>query len=335
MSQRKYVKKVAIVGATGTVGSFIVEELLKLGKHEITAITRKSSSAANSVPEGVKVVKVDYDEESTLVNGLKGQNALIITMDTRASPDTQSKLIRAAAAANVPFVLPNEWGCDMADEALGKDVLIGDIELSSRNLVEELGKSSWIGVVTGFWYEYSLGFGKETYGMEWKTRTWTFFDNGETKMNTTTWPQVGRAVAKLLSLPIEPEKKGVPNLSSYKNKFVYVSSFHLSQKDMFAAVLHATGTKESDWKIEYEESDKRFQDARKRLFGGETLAYPQLLYSRVFRDGCNDFEGKYGTVANDVLGLPEEDLYEATKRAIDRAEKGLKYHQTRHQDRHN
>lgn len=104
---------------------------------------------------------------------------------------------------------------------------------------------------------------------------------------------------------------------------------------MFAAVLHATGTKESDWKIEYEESDKRFQDARKRLFGGETLAYPQLLYSRVFRDGCNDFEGKYGTVANDVLGLPEEDLYEATKRAIDRAEKGLKYHQTRHQDRHN
>ncbi|KAI1473796.1 NAD(P)-binding protein [Daldinia eschscholtzii] len=330
MPQANHIKNIAIVGATGTVGKFIVAELLHLWKHEITAITRKSSSASNNIPEGVKVAKVDYDDESTLVDALKGQDALIITMDTRAAPDTQSKLIRAAAAANVPFVLPNEWGCDMADEAMGKDTLIGDIELPTRKLVEELGKSSWIGVVTGFWYEYSLGFGQETYGMDWKTRTWTFFDNGETKMNTTTWPQVGRAVAKLLSLPIEPEKEGVPSLSSYKNKFVYVSSFRLSQKDMFAAVLRVTGTKESDWKIEYEESDKRFQDARMRLFDGDTLAYPQLLYSRVFRDGCNDFEGKYRSVINDVLGLPKEDLDEATRTAIDRAEKSLKYHQAKY-----
>ncbi|KAI8957010.1 NAD(P)-binding protein [Daldinia sp. FL1419] len=330
MPQYNYIKRIAIVGATGTVGSFITEELLKLGKHEITAITRKSSSAANSIPGGVKVAKVDYDDESTLVDGLKGQDVLIITMDTRAAPDTQLKLIRAAAAANVPFVLPNEWGCDMADEAMGKDILIGNIELSSRKLVEDLGKSSWIGVVTGFWYEYSLGFGKETYGMEWKTRTWTFFDDGETKMNTSTWPQVGRAVAKLLSLPIEPENQGAPSLSNYKNKFIYVSSFHVSQKDMFASVLRATGTKESDWKIEYEKSNERFLEAQKRLFNGDALAYPQLLYSRVFRDGCNDFEGKYGNLINDDLGLPKEDIDEATKVAIDRAEKGLKYHQAKY-----
>ncbi|KAI1802336.1 NAD(P)-binding protein [Daldinia bambusicola] len=326
MSQINHVKNIAIVGATGTVGASMVAELLKLGKHEITAITRKSSQAASHIPKGVKVAKVDYDDESTLIDGLKGQDVLIITMDTRAPPDTQSKLIRAAATANVPYVLPNEWGCDMTDEAMGKDILLGELELSTRKLVEELGKSSWIGVTTGFWYELSLGFGKETYGMEWKTRNWTFFDNGETKMNTTTLPQVGRAVAKLLSLPVEPEKEGAPSLSSYKNKFVYVSSFRLSQKDMFAAVLRVTGTKESDWKIEYEESDKRFQDARRRLFDGDTLAYRQLLYSRVFRDGCNDFEGKYGSVANDVLGLPKEDLDEATRNAIDSAEKGITYH---------
>ncbi|KAI2467491.1 NAD(P)-binding protein [Annulohypoxylon bovei var. microspora] len=327
MSPSNYIKKVAIVGATGTVGKFIVEELLKLGKHELTAISRKDSPSASSIPAGVKVAAVDYDDESTLINALQGQEVLVITMHTMAPPDTQLKLVRAAAAANVPYVLPNEWGCDMADEELGKDILLGKAEVPVRKLVEELGKSSWIGVVSGFWYEYSLGFGEPTYGMEWKEKTWTFYDDGETKMNTTTWPQSGRAVAKLLSLPIEPEKEGGPSLSSYKNKFIYVSSFLLSQKDMFAAVLRATGTKESDWTIKYEDSVKRFQDAQKRLFGGDRTAFPTLLYSRTFyKDGVGNFEARRGGLANDILGLPQEDLNEATKIAIDRSEKGLKYH---------
>ncbi|KAI1412334.1 NAD(P)-binding protein [Hypoxylon sp. FL1857] len=326
MSQSNYVKKVAIVGATGTVGSLIVDELLRLGKHEITALTRKDSPAANSIPAGVKIAKVDYDDESTLVDALQGQEVLIITMHTRAPPDTQLKLVRAAAAANVPYVLPNEWGCDMADETLAKDILLGDTEIPVRKLVEELGKSSWIGVVTGFWYSYSLGFGKQTFGMEWKTRTWTWIDDGETKMNTITWPQTGRAVGKLLSLPIEPEKEGGPSLSNYKNKFIYVSSFCVSQKDMFASVLRVTGTKESDWKFEYEESTKRFEEARKQVFGGDMSAFPQLLYSRLwFKDGSGNFEARH-SLANDILGLPKEDLDEATRLAIDRAEKGLKYH---------
>ncbi|KAI0843634.1 NAD(P)-binding protein [Hypoxylon sp. FL0890] len=326
MSQSNYVRKVAIVGATGTVGSLIVDELLKLGKHEVTAITRKDSPAASSIPAGVKIAKVNYDDESTLVDALKGQEVLVITMHTRAPPDTQLKLVRAAAAANVPYVLPNEWGCDMSDEKLAKEILLGNIEIPVRKLVEELGKSSWIGVVTGFWYAYSLGFGKQTYGMEWKTRTWTWFDDGETKMNTITWPQTGRAVGKLLSLPIEPEKEGGPSLSNYKNKFIYVSSFCVTQKDMFASVLRVTGTKESDWKFEYEESAKRYEEAKKQVFSGDQSAFPQLLYSRLwFKDGSGNYEARHG-LANDILGLPKEDLDEATKLAIDRAEKGLKYH---------
>ncbi|KAI1457890.1 NAD(P)-binding protein [Annulohypoxylon moriforme] len=372
MSSSNYIKKVAVVGvskpkapvfytvysqnptnaskATGTVGKFIVEELLKQGKHEVTAISRKDSPAAKSIPEGVKVAAVDYSDESTLVNALKGQEVLIITMNTQAPPDTQFQLIRAAAAANVPYVLPNEWGCDMADEEMGKEILLGNSEVPARKLIEELGKSSWIGVVSGFWYEYSLGMGEQCYGMEVKDKTWTFFDDGETKINTSvskadylgslsdcsghanqfisqTWPQSGRAVAKLLALPIEPETAGGPSLSSYKNKFVYVSSFLVSQKDMFASVLRVTGTKESDWTIKYEDSTKRYQEAQKKVFGGDRTAFPTLLYSRIFyKDGVGNFEARRGGIANDILGLPKEDLDEATKVGIYRNENDLKYH---------
>ncbi|KAI0901337.1 NAD(P)-binding protein [Annulohypoxylon nitens] len=327
MSSSNYVKKVAIVGATGTVGKFIVEELLKQGKHEITAISRKDSSSVSSIPNGVKVATVDYDDESTLVEALKGQEVLIITLSVMAPPETQLKLVRAAAAANVPYVLPNEWGCDMANEDLGKDILLGNQEAPVRKLIEELGKSSWIGVATGFWYEYSLGMGEQCYGMEVKDKTWTFLDDGETKINSITWPQSGRAVAKLLSLPIEPEKAGGPSLSSYKNKFIYVSSFLVSQKDMFASVLRVTSTKESDWTVKYEDSTKRYQEAKGKVFGGDRTAFPTLLYSRIFyKDGVGNFEAQRGGLANDILGLPKEDLDEATKIGIYRNENGLKYH---------
>lgn len=95
---------------------------------------------------------------------------------------------------------------------------------------------------------------------------------------------------------------------------------------MFATVLRLTGTKESDWTITYEESTKRFQDAQARLFGGDRTAFPQLLYSRnFFKDGVGNFEARRG-IANDILGLPKEDLDAATRIAIDRNEKGLKYH---------
>ncbi|KAI1206124.1 NAD(P)-binding protein [Annulohypoxylon truncatum] len=326
MSSSNYIKKVAIVGATGTVGKFIVEELLKLGKHEVTAITRKDSPAASSIPAGVKVAAVDYSDESSLVDALKGQDALIITMNVQAPPETQLQLIRAAAAANVPYVLPNEWGCDMADEQFGKEIFLGGSEVPARKLVEELGKSSWIAVVSGFWYEYSLGMGEQCYGMDVKNKTWTFFDDGETKMNTTTWPQSGRAAAKLLSLPIEPETPGGPSLSSFKNKFVYVSSFLLSQKDMFESVLRVTGTKESDWTIKYEDSVKRYEEAKKRALSGDMTAFPKLLYSRAFyKDGVGNFEARRGGLANDILGLPKEDLDEATKIGVYRDENGLRY----------
>lgn len=43
-----------------------------------------------------------------------------------------------------------------------------------------------------------------------------------------------------------------------------------------------------------------------------------FLYGRVFfPDGCGDFESSKGTL-NKLLGLPQEDLDEATKRALER-----------------
>ena len=104
------IKNIAIVGATGSVGEHLTEHLLKNGNHTITAITRADSKS--KMPEGVKVAKVNYEDESTLVDALKGQDALVITMKA-GQTDAQGKLIEAAAKANVKWVMPNEYSPDV------------------------------------------------------------------------------------------------------------------------------------------------------------------------------------------------------------------------------
>ena len=295
----------------------MAESLLKTGKHTVTAITRAESES--KLPEGVEVKKVDYSNQSSIVDALRGQDALVITMGVMAPPDQQSKLIEAAADANVPWILPNDWSPDTANEGLVKDVFIFQHGQKTRDLIEKLGKSSYISVATGFWYEWSLAM-TPGYGFDFENRTVTLFDDGEPKINTSTWPQVGRAVASLLSLPIHPEGQDKDRcLDRFRNKMVYVSSYLVSQKDMLDSVLRVTQTSIDDWKVTKEPTKERYTGGVEAMQKGDRTGFAKMMYTRVFYpDDSGNFEKTKGTV-NDVLGLPKEDIDEATKAAIQRA----------------
>jgi hypothetical protein len=297
----------------GRVGKFITEALLRTGKHKITAITRGDSTSV--IPAGVEAKKVDYNNQSSLVEALKGQDALIITMSVFAPQDQQTKLIDAAAAAGVPWVLPNEFGGDPLNVEMGKDTFLGERKTAYRQHIEELGKSSWIGVATGFWYEFSLGGGVDHYGFDFKNRSLILLNNGKTKINTSTWPQVGRAVASLLSLKLLPDNKHdkSPYLVGFKNKPLYVSSFTIGQEEMLESVLRVTGTTLSDWKITHKTAKENYESGLELFKQGNTHGLVRLLYSRTF---FPESSGNYGATKglhNDILGLPKEDLDSYTK----------------------
>ncbi|KAK9234763.1 hypothetical protein V1525DRAFT_391124 [Lipomyces kononenkoae] len=171
------------------------------GKHTVTALTR--AGGQSKLPEGLQPVYVNYDDEVSLVSALEGQEFLIITLSVMAPPDTQSKLVQAAATGGIKYVMPNTSGV-----------------------------STWL------------------------------------------------------------------------NKPAFISSFLLSQKDIFESWKRVTGDKEDDWTIE---------------------GFVQALYSRVFfPNGDGDFEHKYG-LANSILGLLTEDLDEQTKNAKDMVDRGYNY----------
>jgi len=296
----------------------MAKSLLESGRFNITAISRPESTS--ELPPSIKVARASNDDHDALVSALRGQDILLITLSVTAPPDTEKKLIQAAADAGVPWVIPNHWGFDVDVEGVVKDIPGSDKIQKARDDIAAAGVSSSISIATGFWYEWSLAI-PPSYGFDFPSKTATFFDDGKTAISTSTWPQVGRAVTALLSLPIKPEDGNTERcLEHFKDQFVYVNSFTVSQKDMFESVLRVTGDKPEDWTINKEPAKERHASAAKALQGGERMAYVRMMYTRIFYDdGCGNFEARRG-VSNEMLGLPKEDLDEATARAIERAD---------------
>lgn len=259
---------------------------------------------------------VDYDDEATIITALKGQQFLIITMAPTAPRDTHSKIVQAAAKAGVPYIMPNGYGPDIDNVKLCQDTLLGPVAKANRDEIERLGMQ-WITVCCGFWYDYSLAGGEARFGFDFDRRSLTIYDDGNTKISTSTLAQVGRAVAKVLSLKELPEDENDSSLtlSTFLNKGVYIKSFVVSQNDMFESVKRVTGTTDAEWTITHENTKKRYEDGMAQVKVGNMAGFGKLLYARTFYpDESSDLSEK---AQNDRLGLPDENLDEATKAGVE------------------
>ena len=263
----------------------------------------------------------DNDEEKeSLVAALKGHQFLIITLSVFTPPDTHGKIVNAAVKAGVPYIMPNVYGFDLQNKKLGEESMYGLTGLEHCAEIERLG-ASYVVMVCGFWYEWSLALGEQWFGFDIKSRKVTFFDDGETRINTSTWRQCGRAVAALLSLPVAGGAEG-PAVEQWKNKQLPLSSFRVSQRDMLDSLHRVLGTEDKDWEIRREDTKQRYKDGVEELKNGIFTGRAKAMYTRIFYpNGDGDYEASMGLV-NDVLGLPKEELDDATKRAVEMVESG-------------
>ncbi|KAJ4393017.1 hypothetical protein N0V93_002223 [Gnomoniopsis smithogilvyi] len=230
-----------------------------------------------------------------------------------------------ASKAGVPYVMPNAWGTDPLDHQLLEKIGFGKRFSAFTEQCKSLGNITWFGMACGFWYEFSLGGAADRCGFDFKERTLTFFDDGTTKINTSTFAQCGRAVAAFLSLPLlrQDEHDENPSISDWDNDVFRISSFTISQQDMFESVKRVTGTTDGQWKIQYENSADRYKNGVEAWKKGDIRGFVRFMYTAVFMPNAG---GDYGTskgLQNDVLCLPEEDLDEATKEAVRRGLEGI------------
>lgn len=193
-------------------------------------------------------------------------------MAVSAPRDTLSKLIRAAAKAGVPYIMPNWFGHDAANNVLCADSFLAPMRDSVRSEIEILGVRSYLLLVCNFWYESSLGGGPDRYGFDFEQNSLILFDGGNVPINTTTWPQCRRAVASLLSLKelLDDEADASPTLSQFWNGNVHVSSFRVTQRDVFESVKCVTGTTDKDWTITHESAEQNWKDSAAELTKGNS-----------------------------------------------------------------
>ena len=147
-----HLRNIAIIGGSGQSGTPIVKALLDSGRFNVTAITRTESSG--TFPSAVRVHKGDCASDAFFESSLQGQDVLIITLAITAPKDLQSRLIRAAAVAGVPWILPCEFGSDPTNPEMFNGVPFFPPKKVYRDEIEQLGKSNWIGLVTGLWFDF-------------------------------------------------------------------------------------------------------------------------------------------------------------------------------------
>jgi hypothetical protein len=218
-----------------------------------------------SLPSSVALVKVDYNDITTLTHALLNHDILIITLSVTTPPSVHSNLVTAASAAGIRYVIPNAYGFDFRNPALINDIDAAGLAHSYFSQIEGLGMAHF-SLVCGFWYEWSLGVAS-FYGIDIAAKKAVWYDDGETKMNTSTWELCGNAVAGIVSLPIE-ELEG-----KWRNNSFYVSSFRVSQREMLESVQRALGQSDKEWEVGGQTSKERFERSIKEMREGDHMAF--------------------------------------------------------------
>ncbi|KAK5122291.1 hypothetical protein LTR85_004202 [Meristemomyces frigidus] len=315
MSDANYLKNIAIVGASGNVGTSALKHLLFTNRFNITIISRPSSTA--SFPS-LTIKKGSYDDRNFLHDAFSGQDAVLFALGFMAMAE-QTKLIAAAAKAGVKWILPTEYAGDGMNEAMMAAVPIFQPKVQARKQVEELGATyeglKWIGIATNPWVEFSIRMG--LYGINFEKNTATLYTDAG-PFNQSTLEQVGLGISRLLSLPVENATNPRASLQHYANNFVYMSSFIATQSRILQAVQRATGTQDSDWTIDRSATIEQWiAQAHEAMVKGDRMAAAGLTFAMYMGEGKGgDYQDK-AVEDMKVLGLHDEDLEEVVRKAVE------------------
>lgn len=274
-------RRIVLVGATGSLGSRVLEALLDSGIHHISIIIRPENSRA--FDNRVTVHRVDLDDVAFLTRCLVNQDVLIMSLNPE-SYAKQIPLIQAAAAARVPYVVPTEYGSDPTHERLNREIFLAEIQKPFRALIEELGASSWIGVVNGLFFDFNVRNG--FWGLDIPNRKVTLYDEGQVKINTSTLSWVGISLARFFSMPEEFVRK-------HRNNWIFFSSFLVSQRDVLESAKRVTGTTEADWEVVSVDAKLAAQEAKRNMEREDQMAVFSLLFALTFQEGYgSDFSDR-------------------------------------------
>ncbi|RTE73284.1 hypothetical protein BHE90_012290 [Fusarium euwallaceae] len=258
--------KVAVVGATGRIGSSIVPALLHSKEHnfKITALVQPASvdklSTKNLAEQNVKIVPVDLRGElSELTRALTGIDVVICALPPNYTLD-QIPLADAALQAGVKRFIPNMWSTVAPPRNVMK---IRDTKEDVINHLKKIGLPYTI-IDIGFWHEIMIPrveSGRLNHVALYSK--YFFVDEGLVPCATIHIDDVGRYVARIISDP------------RTLNRMVFAYGEATSQSEAVRLIQRAADETIPLVKINYQQVSRAVQ-------GGKLDLWPQVILEYVF-----------------------------------------------------
>jgi hypothetical protein len=210
----------------------VLDALLASKTFNVTVLSRSST---NNFPAHVKVAEVDYDKPNSLLQALKGQDAIICTFSFEAIP-SQRLLIDAAIASGVKRFIPSEFGMNLRNEKARKlPAYRGRVDI--EDYLDEKAPGTQL-TYTIMNCGYILDFGIRRGSIfDLKTHTARIADGGNKVFSASRLETVAKAVTGVLEYPEETA-----------NRSVFVQDIATTQNELIS--MAAKFTHGSKWKFE-------------------------------------------------------------------------------------
>ncbi|UNI23079.1 hypothetical protein JDV02_008919 [Purpureocillium takamizusanense] len=290
------VRKVCLVGASGTVGSAILSELLAARCFIVSVLRRSTSSSVPRQTEAIASIlsvspAFDTDE---LSQALVGQDAVVAAFPV-SDVGQHLRLAEAAARAGVLRFIPADFGsCDASNSFAQECAQLYRDKMRIRGYCGELAARSatfsWTSLVCGHLFDKDLYEGYLRFHLD--TCSAEIFDGGHDRASSSTLRRIGQAVVSVLR----------DHLEETCNRTLFIQSFNPTQAEILAALEQATS---KTWRTKHIDSDVFLERQRRRFEEGNEDALEEIVFVLGTRDA--DWSHK-DSFANRLLGLENENL---------------------------
>ncbi|CAG9941587.1 unnamed protein product [Clonostachys rosea f. rosea IK726] len=305
MKMTSSLRRVAIVGASGHLGPFILKALEHGQNLEITVITRTSSSAV--FPANTRVVRVaDGYQDDEMVEAFRGHDAVVLSLGF-AAEHRHAALARASIKAGVKRLVASGYGVDPTNEEASK---VFPVAATKAAMIEDLKSLeisgwSWTVISCGLFLDFCIQVG--FFGIDPVKKTASIWDDGNARFTATTREGIGKSVVGVLQHPDETA-----------NRIVYISSTELSMNELLAAEEKVSG--EGGWQVSHVNTEEEIAKAQETL-ATETEIMPKMMAAGRLGLAVNMKESfganfrALGLLENELLGVSQESLEDIVRRA--------------------
>lgn len=275
--------------------------------YAVTVLTRGAAGLETKFPKA-RLLEVDYDSESSLVQALQGQEALVSTVAISAIAN-QERLIDAAITAGVKYYIPAEYTVNSREPTAQAQPLMGSIVPVQKYLATKDGKISWFVVNCGALMEYTLD---HPLLLDFDNHAATLWDGGEGAISLSNFSVLAHAVSSVLR-----------QLDRVVDHRIHVHGGTITQN---AALEIAKKYSSNEWTTKEVNSQKAYSAAMKTptsgavVESGEFLANMITAYGAAAFGNCDGhFEAAYTKLDNGWLGVDvftKNEIEEAIKQRI-------------------